>query len=143
MGLSVHFKTASGENNTRRFLRNEGVSIYGKSTTLTGIINPGTLIRIDITDKNGQTFFFSEKFTDLWGDYDFWFRTPMTNQNMNIRLIASYPVSGQDVTNIPIAVGDVTPASLPIPEKEWSWLEYLPLIAVGIGVLFLVNTLKD
>lgn len=143
MGLVINFKTQRGEIYDRKFNRNEGVSIYGKATTLTGIINPATHIRIHITDENKQTIFYDEKNTDLFGDFDFWFRTPLRNSNLNVNVIASYPVSGQDETNIPVAVGERNPSPLPRPQTEFSILSYLPLLVIGLGTFFIVRALNE
>jgi hypothetical protein len=138
---TVHFKTASGENNTRRFNKNEGVSIYGKCTGVTGIYEPGTHVRINVT-KDNQTFYFDEKNTDIFGDYDFWFRTPNEDTNLNVQIVATYSISGQDIVNIPLGIGNVNPKPLPNPKPERSWLDYLPLMVIAIAGIFIYKELK-
>jgi hypothetical protein len=139
MGLSVNFKTQRGVITNRKFQSGEGVSIYGKATTLSGVINPGTTIRIEISDSFGNSYFFKDTFTDIWGDYASWFLTPSDNKNLMVTVYASYPVSGQDKTVIPIAVGNVNPKPLPMPESEFSLLNFLPIAFIGLAVLIIMK----
>lgn len=128
---TVNFRTQSGENNSRRFEKNQGISVYGKCTGITGIYEPGTHVRINVT-KNGQAFFFDETNTDIFGDYDFWFRTPNEDTNLNVNIISTYSISGQDNVNIPISVGNLIPKPLPNPLQEMSWLGILPVVFIGL-----------
>lgn len=128
---TVNFRDSYGINNTRRFEKNAGVSVFGKCTGVTGIYEPGTHVRINVT-KNNEPFFFDEKNTDIFGDYDFWFRTPNEDTNLNVQIIATYSIAGQDIVNIPLAVGNVSPKPLPIPGQEMAWLGMLPIVFIGL-----------
>lgn len=137
MSLTVNLKTQRGIIYNRQFLPGEGISIYGKASTLLVPYNPGTLITIDVTTKTGTSIYSNNKTTDYLGDYDFWFRTPLDVGKLNIKLVASYPVSGQDVVNVPIGIG-TQPDQLPTPESEFSLLSFLPVALFGLGlILFL------
>lgn len=138
---TVHFKTYSGENNTRRFNKNEGVSIYGKCTGVTGIYEPGTHVRIEIT-QNGMPFYFDETNTDIFGDYDFYFKTPNNDTNLDLKIVSTYSISGQDFVNIPLAVGNANPKPLPNPNPEYSLLNYLPLMVIAIAGIFIYKELR-
>jgi hypothetical protein len=143
MGLLINFRTQAGNVTNRKFDKGIGVSIYGKAETLIVPINPGTVINLDITDQSNRIIFSGSKSTDFLGDYDFWFRTPDYDTKLNLRMVASYPVSGQDVLTIPLAVGNVLPDPMPLPEMEFSVLELLPiLLIVGAG-FFLYKTFKQ
>lgn len=143
MGLSVNFKTQRGIISDRKFLPGEGVSIYGKATTLTGVINPGTSIRIDVSDRNGTSYFYKDTFTDIWGDWSSWFLLPNLDKKMIVTVFASYPVSGRDKTVIPIAVGNVSADPLPYPEIENSFLNYLPLMFLGLAAIVVLKKVNE
>ena len=139
MALTVNFKTQRGLINNRKFNVGEGVSIYGKASTLITPVNPGTLVRLDITDNYGTSIFTQDKLTDVFGDYDFWFRTPYNDAQLNVRLYATYPISGIDTVNIPIAVGNLNPKTLPRPEVEFSLLNFLPIALIGLAALVIIK----
>lgn len=142
MGLSVHLRSNSRTITDRRLEPGEGVSIFGKSTSLMGVFNPGALVTIELTNNHGITIFQDEVYTDLWGDYDSFFVAPFVSGRYNLRLTATYSISGQDVREYPLAVGNVAPAPLPDPEPEKSILDWIPIVAiVGIG-FYAYNILK-
>lgn len=143
MSISVNFKTQRGIITNRRFELGEGVSIYGTARTLLGLPLANAAIRIDVVDQSGISYFTKETFTDFWSDWSSWFRTPVYNASLTVKVWASFPGGGQDYTEIPIAVGSGSLKPLPAPEVEntlWNWLPYLALIAGGY---FLYKTLKD
>lgn len=135
-------RTGSGIVTNRRFPKGEGVSIYGKTTGMAGIGEPGTFVRLNILDERGQTVVYKETLTNIWGDYDFWFRTPYHNAKLIVMLYATYSITGSDETVIPIAVGSINPSSLPLPQSEMSWLSILPLLILGIGTVYVIKVLK-
>lgn len=135
MGLSIHLRSATRQITNRKLEPGEGVSIYGKSTTLMGVFNPGALVTIELRNSNGVTVFQDETYTDLWGDYDSFFVSPFVAGRYNLRLTATYSISGQDIRDYPVAVGDVAPAPLPDPEPEKTFLDWIPIVAVaGLGL---------
>lgn len=127
---TVNFRTSIGENNTRRFEKNQGVSIYGKCTGVTGMFEPGTHVQINIT-KDGQPFFYDNTNAGIFGDYDFWFRTPNEDCNLNVLIVATYSISGQDQVNVPLAVGNKIPKPVPVPGQEMAWLGIVPIVLIG------------
>jgi len=137
MGLSVNFNTSRGQIYTRNFLPGEGISIFGKATTLNGLINPGTQVRMNIETNFGNSLFSDDSFTDLFGDYDFYFRAPENNTQLNVIVQAVYPLSGTDKVVIPISIGNVQPKPLPELQGEKSifdYLGYLLIVGVGYGI---------
>lgn len=128
---TVNFRDSNGINNSRRFEKNAGVSVFGKCTGVSGMYEPGTHVRINIT-KNGQPFFYDEKNTDFFGDYDFWFRTPNEDTNLNVEIVSTYSISGQDIVNIPLSVGNKIPKPLTKPDQEMAWLGILPVVFIGL-----------
>lgn len=142
MAITVNFRTSKGKVTTRQFLKNEGVSVYGK---LTGMVmpEPGTHIRMEILDSSNRSIFFDEDNANLWGDYDFWFRTPFEDERLTIILTATYSITGQDIINIPIGVGNVFASSAPSPAMEGNWLSYIPLLIIGGGTIYLIKLLNE
>lgn len=128
---TVNFRTSYGENNSRQFEKNQGVSVYGKCTGVTGMFEPGTHVQINIT-KNGKSFFYDNTNTNIFGDYSFWFRTPNEDCNLNVQIVATYSISGQDQINVPLAVGSASPKPLPIPGQEMAWTGILPVVFIGL-----------
>ena len=143
MAITVNMRTQRGEITNRRFLKGEGVSVYGKTTTVSGIgITPGTFVRLNIIDSFGNTVFFKETYTNFWGDYDFWFRTPNQNINLVAKLFATYTWAGSDEAEVPFAVGNVTPGTLPNPIAESTWISIVPMVLIGAGIIYAVKYLK-
>ena len=139
---TVNFKTYSGANTSRKFGLSQGVSVYGKVTGALGLGEPGSHVRIDI-EKDGSPIFFKETFTDLWGDYSFYFITPNEDCNMTVKITASLSISGQDFVTIPIAVGNRAVGSLPKIQGEGSWLDWIPVIVIGTLGILAVKAVKD
>ncbi len=143
MAITVNFKTKRGMIVNRRFEKNEGISLYGKVSTLTGVgITPGTFIRLNVVDSYGNSIVHKETLTDFWGGYSFWFVTPDQNVKLLVKIFAAYTWAGQDETAVPIAVGNVTPLILPMPQAENAWLAFVPIVVVGVGLIYLVKVLK-
>lgn len=138
---TVNFRTQYGINSSRKFEKNQGVSVFGKCTGVTGVYEPGTHVRINVT-KNNQPFYFSEKNTDIFGDYDFWFRTPNEDCNLNVNIISTYSIAGQDNVNIPVSVGNTIPKPLPTPQSEGIFLSILPYLIIGVGAYIIIDKLK-
>lgn len=146
MPITVNFRTSKGIVNTRQFQKNQGVSVYGKVVDVTGIGGPGTHIRMEILDDRNNSIFFKEDITDLWGDYSFWFRTPFEDTRLTIIFTATFSFAGQNKAVIPIGIGNVFASSAPSPARQGGfldWLTYIPLIVVGVGVVYLIKVLNE
>ncbi len=142
MAITVKFKTSKGNVSSRQFQKNEGVSVYG---TLTGAVmpQPGAHIRMEIIDSRNNAIFFGEENANIWGDYNFWFRTPNKDERLKIILTATYSIAGQDKAIIPIGVGNIYPSSAPSPEIEGTWLNAIPLLVIGAGVVYLIKVMNE
>ena len=143
MAITVNFRTSKGNVKTRAFPKNEGVSVYGKLTGMAGVGEPGTHIRMEVLDKNNNSIYFSEQTANLWGDYNFWFRTPNDDVRLTILLTATYSIAGQDKVTIPIAVGNVYALPAPSPQTEGDWLSMIPLLVISAGVIYLIKIINE
>ena len=143
MAITVNFKTSKGNVTSRQFQKNEGVSVYGKLTGMAGVGEPGTHIRMEIIDSRNNSIFFKEDTANIWGNYDFWFRTPYKDEKLTIVLTATYSISGQDKVNIPIGVGSVYASSAPSPQTEGDWLNMIPLLVIGVGVIYIIKIMNE
>lgn len=134
MSLSVNFKNNNGILSNRKFEKNIGISVYGKLTGVTGIFEPATLTRLEITE-NGKPYYLKETYTNVFGDYNFYFKTPDRDTKLLLKLVGTYSISGQDTVLIPVGVGNVNPDELPNPETKSTILEYLPMVFIALFVL--------
>lgn len=139
MAITVNFKTKNGEKTNRKFELNEGVSIYGK---FTGVLTPEpfTFYRIEVTNNKGENVYYKEGNANVFGDYDGYFKTPDLPQQLEVKVNATYSVSGSDETIINIACGGIEPKRNPDPETEKSFLDFLPLILIIFLGAFLYLT---
>lgn len=142
MAVTANFRISTGLVTTRQLNPGVGVSIYGKCTGVTGMPEPGTHVQINITKPGGEVVYSQDTITNLWGDYDFWFRTPNSNTKLNVRIVATYSIAGQDIVNIPIGVGSAIPDPLPTPTGENTWLNLLPPLLISAGALLLYKEIK-
>ncbi|HES59643.1 MAG TPA: hypothetical protein ENO18_04345 [Caldithrix sp.] len=134
MALTVNLKTQSGLNYSRKFNPGDGVSIYGKATGILGLGEPGTHVRFSVL-SGSSTIYFKETYTDIWGDYSFYYTMPLNNAKLDFVLIASYSVYGQDQVKIPVAVG-YKPDPLPLPEGEGlPWWVLPSILLIGTYVV--------
>jgi hypothetical protein len=138
MALTVNLRTQRGNIYNRKFNSGEGVSIYGKATGVLGLGEPGTHVRFQVM-KNNTTVYFKEGYTNIFGDYDFYYVMPLNDTKLIFVLIATYTVSGQDVVNIPVSVGNTTPDPLPFPQGEGLPWWVLPAVLVVGGVYLFRN----
>ncbi len=143
MAITVNFRTSKGNVTSRQFQKNEGVSVYGKLTGVAGVGEPGTHIRMEIINSKNNSIFFKEDTANLWGDYDFWFRTSFKDERLTIILTATYSIAGQDKVIIPIGIGNVFASQAPSPQTEGDWLSMIPLIIIGAGVIYLVKIINE
>ena len=143
MAITVNFRTSKGNVTTRQFLKNEGVSIYGKLTGVAGVGEPGTHIRMEIIDSRNKSIYFNEDTANMWGDYNFYFRTGFKDERLTIKLTATYSIAGQDKVNIPIGVGMVNASPAPSPQTEGDWLSYIPLFVIGVGTIYLIKVINE
>lgn len=143
MAITVNFRTSKGNVTSRQFQRNEGVSVYGKLTGMAGVGEPGTHIRMEIVDSRSNAIYFKETNANLWGDYDFWFRTGFKDERLTIVLTATYSIAGQDRVEIPIGVGNVNASPAPRPQTEGDWLSWIPLLIIGGGVIYLIKIINE
>ena len=135
MAININFKTSQGVVTSRQFEPDQGVSIYGSLTGIVGEPEPFSKVALMINDENGNTIFFDNDNTNLWGDYDFYFRTPSTPMQLTVIATGFFTITGQDQVVIPIGVGK-TPAPVPVPEtpaNPWDWLALIPLLLVGFA----------
>lgn len=140
MAITVNFRTASGDNTTRKFKLSEGVSVFGKLSGVTGMFQPFTFYRVQVFDKNNILIYFKENTTDIFGGYDAYFVTPSESQKLNVQIDSTYTISGSDTTIIPISCGDVSPDIAPNPETEKTFFDYLPLLVIIFLGAFLYLT---
>jgi hypothetical protein len=138
MALTVNLRTQRGINYNRKFNPGEGVSIYGKATGVLGLGEFGTHVRLQV-NKGNTTVYFKETYTNLWGDYDFYYVMPLNDMRLDFILIASYSVAGQDDVTVPVSVGNLTPAPLPRPQGEGLPWWVLPAVLVVGGVYLFRN----
>lgn len=143
MAITVNFRTSQGNVTSRQFPKNEGVSVYGKLTGMAGVGEPGTHIRMEIKDSRNNSIYFNEDTANIWGDYNFWFRTGFKDERLTIVLTATYSIAGQDKVNIPIGIGNVNASPAPSPETEGDWLSMIPLFVLGIGTIYLIKVLNE
>jgi len=143
MSISLTFKTNRGIIYSRKFLPGEGISIYGKASTLLVPINPGSQVRLIVENNSGEVIFYKDKSTDFLGDFDFYFVAPVDNVQLNVKLFVVYSVSGEDSLTIPIAIGTASPKSLPNLPVEHSIFEYLVLAGVLVGGVLIYRIVKD
>jgi len=143
MSITVNLKTQRGEIKNRQFNLSEGVSVYGSVFGMSGMFEPGTHMRFELLDANNKVIEFDEKTSNIFGDYDFWFRTPAFDTNLTIKLTATYSISGQDQTLIPIGVGNRAPANLPGVKTMDSFLDWLPIVAIAAVAFMAFKLVKD
>ena len=143
MAITVNFRTSKGNVTSRQFQKNEGVSVYGKLTGMAGVGEPGSHIRMEIIDNNNNSIYFKENTANLWGDYDFWFRTPLEDAELKIVLTASFSWYGQDRVIIPIGVGNVLPSPAPRPPIEGNLFTVIPLLILGVGFVYLIKIMNE
>lgn len=137
--ITVNFKTKNGIVNNRVFTANEGVSVYGKATTLLQVgFNPLTKIQMNVLNSLNNSIFYDETLTDFFGDYDFYFVTPSTGK-YNVKITANYIDGAQSVV-IPIGI-NTTPSPVPTG-GNYNILDYLKfglLIAGGVLIYKMAN----
>ena len=135
MSLTVNFKTNQGVITSRQFDPNQGISIYGSFTGVVGEPELFSKVQIQINDVNGNTIFFNNTTTNIFGDYDFYFVTPEIPTQLTVIITAFYTVTGQDQLSIPIGVGQIpAPVSVPVPpDNPWDWLSLIPILLVGFA----------
>jgi hypothetical protein len=139
--ITVNFRTQSGINTSRRFEKNQGVSIYGN---IQGIFLPDLFayVRLEIIDQFNNTILFDDKFANIFGDYDFWFRTSNNNENLKIKISAKHPGGNVETVIVPIAIGSNTPENLPDVPVSINLFDYLPIALIGIAGFFIYKQLK-
>ena len=140
--ITVNVRSSSSEITNRQLPKNSGISIFGKVTGMIGIGEPLTVVRIEVINKSGSTYFVKETSANFWGDYNFYFVTPDENTNMIIKLYATYSTSGQDLIIYPVGIGSAKADPLPAPVKASSILDYIPLILLLFGGLAVYNITK-
>jgi len=143
MAIIVTLKTQRGIITNRRFNLGEGVSVYGSVYGVTGMFEPGTHIRFELLDSNNQSLIYKDTVSDIWGNYDFWFRTPDYETNLKIKLTATYSISGQDIVTIPISTGNRMPDKLPDVSPEKTLLDWLPIVAIAAVGFYAYKVLKS
>jgi len=132
MSLTVNFKTNQGVITSRQFELNQGISIYGSFTGVVGEPEPFSKVQIQINDADGNTIFFDNTTTNIFGDYNFYYVTPSVAMQLVIIITAFYTITGQDQLSIPIGVGQV-PSPVPIPtppDNPWNLLSLIPIAIV-------------
>jgi len=140
--LQVNFRTNRGVVTDRTFLPGEGISIYGKAGTALGLVfNPGTLVSLNIKKTNGESIYSNSTLTDILGDFDFYFVTPLTGaRQLEIIVTASY-IDGNDSLLIPIGINEA-PRSDPRDLSPGSIFDWIPVIALGIGGALIYSLIK-
>lgn len=137
--ITVNFKTQSGEVRNRTFGIGDGVSVYGKATTLINIgFNPLTKVTMNVLDRSSQSTFYDETLTDFYGDYDFYFKTGA--QGKYIVVISAHYIDGIQTIKIPIGVG-VKPSPVPtnVSANILDYIKYGLFIAGGVVIYKLYN----
>ena len=139
--ISVHLRTKSGENNSRQFNTNDGISIYG---SVSGWFLPDLLayVRLEVTDQNGETIFYDETNANLLGDYNFYFVAPAYSTKLNINVFVKHPGGNVETNTIPIGIGNETAGTLPSPQSSFNWLDMIPLALAAIIGFFIYNEVK-
>ena len=139
--ITVHLKTTVGENNSRQFNLNEGISVYGNAT---GWFLPDILayVRLEVTDEDGTTIFYKETHADLIGNYNFYFKTPSYPTKLNVNVFVKHPGGNVETNTIPIAAGNRTADALPSPKSDVNWLDMIPLILVSGLAFWIYNEVK-
>jgi len=134
MSLTVNFKTQSGAVTNRRFQPGVGVSVYG---TFKSVLFPdfNAFIRLDVLDASGNSFYFKEDSTNLYGDYALWFRTPDFDTKATVKLTGKHAGGGVETVIIPIAIGNETPDKLPDLPKEASIFDNISTLLILLIIL--------
>ena len=133
MSITINFKTSQGLVTSRQFNLNQGVSIYGSFTGIVGEPEPFSNVHIQINDKDGNTIYYNNTSTNIFGDYNFYFVTPSTSMQLTVIVTGFYTVTGQDQLIIPIGIGE-TPDPVPVPvapESPWNLLSFIPILLIG------------
>jgi len=139
--ITVNFRTSTGNNTSRRFEKNEGVSIYGN---VRGIFLPDLFayVRLEILDQFNNAIFFDDDYADVFGDYDFWFRTSNKDENLKIKISTKHPGGNVETVTVPIAVGNKTPDNLlPVPINI-NLFDYLPVALIGVSGFLIYKQLR-
>jgi hypothetical protein len=137
MGLTVNFRTAQSVVTSRNFpVGGVGVSVYGKATGAAGLGEPFTNMRIEIT---GDSIYLTQDGrANLFGDYAFFFRTPPSDGNASVKLVATYTVAGQEIVVVPISFGQSVPDTLPEPPSTDLFAKYaIPIVLIVVAVAVL------
>jgi len=136
MGISVNFKTRAGENTSRIFQKNEGVSIYGKVTGISGVFEPFIYVRCEVKENN-VPIFTRDTYADIFGDYDFYFLTPNRDTNLEVNIFSQgiNIIQGNETRKIPIAVGNKIPKNI-VAEAGSLDLVFYGLVIIGAFLLY-------
>lgn len=139
--VSVNLRTQSGINTSRKFNRGEGVSIFGKCTGILGLGEPYTHVRVEVLSSNGVGLFFDEMTTNVFGDYHSYFTFPNVDGRYTIQVTATFTVSGQDKSIVPVSVGSVAPANVPAPEEATNIVDTILVYGKELGIVLIIGAI--
>ena len=131
MTIAVKIESPVGTTlQTRNFQPGQRVRVGGHVTGALSIGEPFTHVRMELT---GDGFYplFEETRTNFLGDFWFDIIMPWTSGKANLQFIATFSLLGQDVVDVPIAIGNVYPDPTPLPPPQGT-LPSLPDLGIDI-----------
>mgnify|MGYP001559215048 CR=1 FL=1 len=153
MSLEVKFETPPGNVlSGRNFSPGQSLRIGGHVTGALGLGEPFTHIRLEITDGSFLPILLETQ-TNLLGDFWFDIFLPNANSKANVKLTATFTVTGQDVVIIPIAIGqeaasgggylDIYPDDVLATADQMPALQMLgkatPWVLLAVGAILLLS----
>jgi hypothetical protein len=112
---TVNFKDTNGQIESRSFPKGDSISVYGQATDSLGIWESFAHVRIELFDSSNTSIFFDETTCSALGNWDTFIPLPNIDTTGIIRVTITNTVIGQDIINVPIAIGNAIPAEMTAP----------------------------
>lgn len=133
MPVSVNFEKPPGKLvTTRSFELGDKIRVSGKVTGPLGLGEPGSTVRVEISDGFGSLY--GIDMTSILGNYGVDLTLPSIVTDATVTVTASYSGLGQDRAVVPISIGREATGTVPVP-FNWSGIIILLVILAIIGVI--------
>ena len=148
---TVNFKDSNGQINSRSFPKGDSISVYGQATDSLGIWESFAHVRIELFNSSNTSIFFDETDCSTLGNWSSYIPLPNIDTTGTIRVTVTNTVVGQDIVNVPIAIGNASPAEMTAPiasaqslaDNIKTIVEVAIVLLIVVVILYAIRTGKQ